>query len=380
MGGLQGIPEAGPALLQAARRIGIWLWLLVIVPAALGGLYFFLIASDQYVSEARFIVRSQSREMPSMLGTMLQSAGLQQRSSDDASAVESFITSRDAVRALERDVPLRAIFDRPEGDFITRFPNPVSGASFEALYRHYKRFVDVSIDATNGVTTLEVKAYRPEDAQLVAQALLRASEKLVNDLNARAQADAVRYAQHEVESAQKNLAGIQEQLTQYRYREQILDPKLTTVSLNTTLTGLMTVRAQTAAQLAELTRDSPGNPAIPRLRSRLAALDAQFDDAMKAMAGGSGSIAGKLGEYERLSLSADLAAKLLATATQALETARMDAQSKHLYIEHIAEPNLPDEALYPKRILSFCFLLAACLLVYGIAWLLIAGVREHVAG
>ena len=48
-----------------------------------------------------------------------------------------------------------------------------------------------------------------------------------------------------------------------------------------------------------------------------------------------------------------------------------------IYLEVIAQPNLADYPLFPKRAISFATLVVSCLLAYGIAWLLIASVREH---
>lgn len=358
-------------------KFNAWVWILIIIPSSIAAIYLFLIASNQYISETRFIVRSQSSGTPSMLGSMLQTAGIQ-RSSDDASAVESFITSRDAVAALVKSADLRALLDRPEADFISRFPNLISGSTFEALYRHYQNIVQLNVDNTTGVMTLQVRAYRPADAQKLTKALLKSSEKLVNELNIRAQADAVSAAQAEIASTERELNMIQQQMTQYRYRTEILDPKLSSTSLYSALGGLMIARAAAATQLAELKSSAPSSPTIPSLESRLRALDSQVDSATRKAAGGSNSIAGKLGEYERLALLEEISKKKLALATQAAETARAEAIRQHLYLEHISEPSLPDESRYPRRMLAFGLFLLGCLLAYGLAWIFVAGVREHI--
>jgi capsular polysaccharide transport system permease protein len=368
----------GPSTRKIALKFNIWPWVFVYFPGLLAAVYYFGIASDLYMSEARIIVRSQGQNSTSVLGTVLQGMGLQQPSGGpDVSAVVSFITSRDAARDLELRDHLRDIFNRPEADFITRFPHFFSSSSFEALYNHYLNFVDVETDPATGVTTLQVKAYRPEDAQAITQALIRYSEQLVNALNARAEKDALQLARHEVDEAEQNLANAQQQLTAYRFRQQILDPKLTSTSVYRKLNELTTARTETETQLAELTKDSPNTPAIPSLKTRLVALDRQLDDTMRSVTGNSDSVAGKLGEYERLNLAQEIGEKLLESAVQSLETARLEAERKHLYVEHIAEPNLPDYPLYPKRILSFFIVLVSCLVAYGVAWLMIAGIREH---
>ena len=60
-----------------------------------------------------------------------------------------------------------------------------------------------------------------------------------------------------------------------------------------------------------------------------------------------------------------------------VEAARIEAQRQQLYLETIAQPNLADYPLYPKRIVCFVVVFASCLVAYGIAWLLVANVREH---
>src|SRR5260370_26303686 len=95
------------------------------------------------------------------------------------------------------------------------------------------------------------------------------------------------------------------------------------------------------------------------------------------MTGDNGSLATALTEYERLDVQRVLAEKTLASAFTSLEAARLEAQRQQLFIETIAQPNLADYPLYPKRIASFATIAATCPLVYGIAWLLVAGVREH---
>jgi capsular polysaccharide transport system permease protein len=72
-----------------------------------------------------------------------------------------------------------------------------------------------------------------------------------------------------------------------------------------------------------------------------------------------------------------LAEKQLGSAFASLEAARLEAQRQQLYLETIAKPNLADYPLFPRRMVSFATIVVTCLLAYGIAWLLIASVREH---
>ncbi len=87
---------------------------LVLLPTLIASIYYGLIASARYVSEAQFIVRGLSSPRSSGLDTLFQTLGVS-RTVDDANVVEGYLRSRDAVRDLEARLPLRQIFARDEG-------------------------------------------------------------------------------------------------------------------------------------------------------------------------------------------------------------------------------------------------------------------------
>jgi len=75
----------------------------------------------------------------------------------------------------------------------------------------------------------------------------------------------------------------------------------------------------------------------------------------------------------------DFAAKRYEAAAAALESARHEALKQQLYLVRVVEPNLPQAALYPRRWLMLASVFFGALLVYGIGWLIVAGVKEHAA-
>ncbi len=360
--------------------LNIWFWAIVGVPTLVAAVYYFGIAAPQYLSEAEFVVRGPGAQKPMMGGVASLLQGVGSEGQDDAMMVQEFIMSRDAVRELDRNDDLRAVLDRPEADYFSRFPGMISWRrDFEALYKAYSRFVQVDFNQTTNVSTLQVKAYRPEDAQKIAKALMAASEQLVNVLNERARRDAVSAFQAEVAETQKRIAEIQTQLTTYRIREQILDPKSAAEGPLKLLGDLNGQRAAVQAQLADALKVSPNSPQIRVLRTNIASLEKLIDEQRSKITGDTGSVAAVQTGYEQLDTARELAEKQLASAYASLEAANLDAQRQQLYLETIVQPNLPDFPLYPKRIVSFSIVLATCLLAYGIAWLLVASVREHAA-
>jgi capsular polysaccharide transport system permease protein len=362
--------------------VNIWFWAIVGIPTLVAAVYYFGIASPQYLSEAEFVVRGPGTQKPMMGGgvaSLLQGGGASE-GQDDAMMVQAFIMSRDAVRELDRHADLRAMLGRPEADFVSRFPGMISGRTdFEALYKAYSRFVQVDFDQSTNVSTLQVKAYRPEDAHKIGKALMAASERLINQLNERARQDAVISYQSEVGQTQKHIAAIQAQLTAYRIKEQILDPKSASEGPLKLLGDLNAQRAAAEAQLADVLKNAPHSPQIRVLRTSIASLDQLIDEERSKITGDTGSVAAVQTGYEQLDLAQKLDEKQLESAYKSLEAAELDAQRQQLYLETIEQPSLPDYPLYPKRIVSFSMVLATCLLAYGIAWLLVASVREHAA-
>jgi capsular polysaccharide transport system permease protein len=302
------------------------------------------------------------------------------RAADDTAAVQDYVMTRDAVRKLEKQNDLRSVLGRPEGDFVTRFPGILFWRKdFEALFWRYDHFVSVETDTTTGVTALMVKAYRPEDAHMTASALLAYSEQLVNELNERARKDALDTASREVDRAEQRIAQIQGELTAYRVKQKILDPKSASTGVLELIGQMSGAQANARTQLGELLNNSPNSPQIPLVKTRIASLDKLIAEERAKLSGETDSVVATLTEYERLDLQRQLAEKALASAFTSLEAARIEAQRQQLYLETIAQPNLADYPLYPKRMVSFGMVLASCLLVYGIAWLLVASAREHAA-
>jgi capsular polysaccharide transport system permease protein len=372
-------PRSAARFRRLFRYFNPWLWGIVGLPTLIAGVYYFGIASDLYLSEARFIVRSPKQVQPSGIGALLQSTGLS-RAAEDTSVVQDFIMSRDAVRKLEQKNDLRSVFNRPEGDFVTRFPGILFWRKdFEALFWRYDHFVAVETDTSAGVTALRVKAYRPEDAHTLASALLSYSEQLINDLNERARRDALETARREVDLTEQRIADIQTELTAYRVQQKMLDPKSASSGVLELIGQMNAAQANARTQLGELLNNSPNSPQIPLVKNRIASLDKLIAEERSKLSGASDSVVSTLTEYERLNLQRELAEKALASAFTSLEAARIEAQRQQLYLETIAEPNLADYPLYPKRMVAFIMVFATCLLVYGLAWLLVANVREHSA-
>jgi capsular polysaccharide transport system permease protein len=372
-----GAVTAAAARLSRSRARERRLFLgLVVAPSLAVGLYFGVIAAPRYESEAQFVVRTSASTANSVLSSVFESAGFS-RSADDAHAVRAFILSLDALRSLDRAVHFRDIVAHPTLDLAWRYPLPLTRETEADLFAFYKRLVSVRYDTASGITTLKVQALVPADAQRIAATLLSLSEALVNRLTERSRADAIAFAQGELERAREQAFAAQAKITAFRTRESMVDPTKFSAAVIESIARLSIEVAQTDASIREIEASSPRNPQLQSLRTRVAALRDQIGIERQQLAGSSASLAPKIAEYERLNLEREFAEKWYVSTVNLLEAARADSQRQQLYLERIVEPHVPDDDAYPWRLAWIGGTLLLGLLVFAAARVVVADTAQH---
>lgn len=363
-------------LKRICQRIPVGMAVVVGVPTLMAVVYWGVIASPRYVSEAHFTVRKTDDARPNSLGLVLQNVGLSAGTSESF-AVQDFMLSRDAAELLHKQFDLDKVFKRDGTDFLSSHPGLLSGANAEGRYKALQRFAKVTYNGTSGITNLSVQAFTPEDAKALNLAMLSAGEKLVNRLNERAERDAVAAAERSVEAATERRTAIQEELTAFRNRERFVDPEITAAESTQLVATLLSSAAVIRAELSEKKRSAPQSPEIPILQGRLDAYDAQITEARAQLVGQAESLVPKLSAYEGLVLQRELADRALMEASASLLTAQQSARRQQLYLDRIVEPNLSDDATQPRRLRSIIIVFLSSMMVYLLGRMLWAGLREH---
>src|SRR5690242_517722 len=199
----------------------LWFVVVVLVPVALAAAYYLLIAADQYVAEFRFALRTVEPARAE-IGGILQGNIAPSPVGVDSYAVVQYLGSRDVIDELGKTLDLREMFSRPEADWLARLDLPVS---IEEMVRYWKGQVDAFFDATNGTIVVKARAFTQQDALKLAEGILASSERLVNELSARARRDTVRDAEGEVARAERRLKAAFARVREFRDKEGIIDPR-----------------------------------------------------------------------------------------------------------------------------------------------------------
>lgn len=355
-----------------------WFALFVGVPTLAATIYYGLIASPIYVSQATFVIKSPSQKAaPTLsLANLVQTTGLS-AGQEQTKEVVQYIRSRNALKDLQGKVDVRAIYSDRGADFLSRFPALFRDGSFENLYRYYGSMVGVDTDPDSGLAVLQVQAFTANDAYKLNAELLNVSENLVNRLNQRAEGRAIEEAEQRVVQAETRVRNARVALSAYRNREDLLDPAKQASGVLEVSNKLVAEQAGLQSQLELMERVAPRNPAISALRTRIVAIGREIAAQNGRAVGTPTGIASKLGAYEKLQVEQEFATQMLTAASTALETARTDAQKQQFYLERVVEPEKPDQAILPHRLKNILITLASALCLYFIGWMLVVGILEH---
>jgi capsular polysaccharide transport system permease protein len=348
----------------------------VVIPTLIAIFYYGLFASDVYISESRFVVRSPDKPAATGLGVLLKSTGFN-NGGDEIYAAQDYVLSRDALTALNKGNDFANAYGNGAISVFDRFNAMGTSGSFEDLFKYYQKKVAVQHESTSSITTLSVRAYTPQDAKRFNERLLEMAESTVNRLNERGRQDLIRYAAAEVEDAKgkARMAGLA--LSVYRNREGVVDPeKQATVQLQM-ISKLQDEMIVTKTQLLQLRTFTPKNPQIEVLETRVRGLTREIDEQLGKVAGDRKSLSSTAAQYQRLALESQFADKQLAGAMASLQEAQNEARRKQAYVERIVQPNLPDDSLEPRRLRGVFATFALGLVAWLLAKMLFAGVREH---
>lgn len=367
--------ETGVPLRERWRSVNILFLITVILPT-LAALVYFTMASDVYISQSRFVVRSPDKPSTTGLGLILKTAGFS-NAGDEVYAAQSFVLSPDALRAINHDNAFKNAYTRPTISIFDRF-NPLGfTGSFEDLYRYYTGKVRVEHDATSAITELTVRAYTPQDALRFNNRLLELAEATVNRLNVRGRQDLIRYAENEVQSAKDSSRQAAVRLARFRNAEGVVDPDQQAKVQLQMISKLQDELIASRSQLMQLQAYAPRNPQVPVLQTKIQSLSHAINVELGKVTGGDRSLAQATVQFQRLQLESVTADKQLAAAIASLEEARNEAQRKQAYVERIVDPELPDAPLEPRRFRGILATFIFGLIAYGIGSMLLAGMREH---
>ncbi len=344
-----------------------------VLPTVIGVSYFGFISTDRYVTEAKFAVRPALGTVDSAseddVGT---STGVpQQMIIQDSLILQNYILSRSMVEVIDRQMPLREMFSRDGIDWLSSF-NPIRPLEWLVDYWRYR--VDVDIDSTSAVLTLTVNVFDPKESLALAKAIIKESERKINDISIKSRQDSLSESQRELGVAEERMNKIRFAVRDLRNRDGVLDAQKTNEVNLQVIGGLLQARIQLAVQLALAQRDLSANTRpILDLKAQIKNLDDNIAKIQRESADASPErkrvLADSLSQFEAFDRERQDAETYYGKVLAAHERARIIAARQIEFLSVVVDPVLPDSSTQPRRILMCSLVTAGSMLLFGISLL-----------
>lgn len=326
---------------------------LFLLPSAAVNVYLQAYAADQYVSRASLTVDSDDFIATSgMLGDLIRP---QKAEASDTDILFDFILSQDLVRRIENRLDLRKLYSKRLGQDPLLSLSP--DAPIEDLVEYWRFMVDVAYEPRQGIIELRVRAFDPEDALAINEAIIEESHRLINALTAAARQDAVRYAQADLDEARARLDSLFERLRRFRNDNRTVLPTAEASARFSIISSLQDMMAEALIERASLIETTRvGDPRLARLDRRISAITEQIAAERSRLGSETDPEVGRpisaiLAEYEEILVDLEFAIGAYLSALATLDVARTEARRLARYVAVHVRPTRPEASAYPERVL-----------------------------
>ena len=380
---LTGTSEAPPIARRARFPWFAVLTFLLLVGGPMGAGVWYLEerAGPRVASRTAFSIRSNDDAMPmEIFGAITRLSG--SSAATDAQILYDFIQSQQIVRGVAARIALEDMYAKEPQDFLFTLKK---GQPVEDLLEHWMWMIDVAIDPSTGLLSVEARAFSADDAQAIAAAILEESIELVNRLSDGARADLVRATARELKDAETRLRDIRAQVRSFRDKEQEVDPTLNAQATLALVAALEEDRARAQVKLEDVIGVlDPEAPQIRALRRRIATLDRRIAEERTrlgtrapASAGGDRPLSEVVGKYEELLVDREFAEQAYTVALANHQQAQVEARRRHRHLAVHIRPTLSDKAEYPDRPILILTAALLCLTLWSIVNLVVGNVAER---
>ena len=348
------------------------------IPTFLATIYYGIFASDIYVSEAKFAVRSVQGASTSTGLTAILAGAAPSSGGQDSLVVMEYSQSHDLLSGVQREVDVLSHYSDDDIDFLSRLDE--SSSNREKL-SHFLDHVILQRDSISDVISLKVRAYDAQTAQDIAQRTIDLNEQVINTLSNRMEDDAMTSAIREVENAENRLKNAADLMASFRSEHDSFSPQEESSALFSRVAGIEASITEARASLTEkraYIRESA--PEIKSLKNRINALERQLRvEKSRAMGDDDKALGGLMTEYQPMVLEEEMARQQYAATLSTLEIARLDALKQKQYLVTFVSPSLPSEPSEPRRVRQIIIVMVYSFLAYLIFGLLWAALKEHLS-
>lgn len=337
--------------------------------------YWGLIASDLYVSEARVVVErsdgvgSNAADFSSLL--------LGNTAPQDLLLLRDYLQSVDMLKKLEAKLHLRSHYADSHRDLLSRLW--FEDASMERLHDYYLRRVSVEYDDFSHVLQIRAEGYTAEMAHAITRELVSEGERFMNEMTHRIASEQVIYIEKQAREQGERLKAARQALLAFQNANGLVSPRGEVESLSSVVANAEgTLTELNVKRNALMDVFTPQSPAIQQLDAQIGAVERQIAEQRGRLVSSKGKGLNKVvEEHDRLQAAAEFAFDIYKTALGALEKARIDATRKLKNVAVVQSPTLPEYPIQPRRLYNIMVFVLVTAMLAGVVQLLSAIIRDH---
>lgn len=358
------------------NRSAIILFILVVIlPWIAISAYTLVLAHPRYVSTSDVVIKQVSEQGVSATG-ISSLLGVNNTNREDALYLTKYILSNDMIDKLDAEFKFREAYHVNGADFINEIS---TDATQEELHKYFKKRVSVSLDELSYVLTVTTEGFEPEYALRLNQAILRESEKFVNNISKDVANEQLAFVATQAADAEQKLNDAKKAVIDYQNQNEIFDPQLNAQMVNQvigTLQGqLSSLRTEERQLLSYL---NPEAPQVVSLRSQIRSVEKQIkEEQAKLTSPRDAKLNAQALEFETLKAEAEFANELYKIALNSLESSRVEVMRKMKNLVVITSPHRAEDALYPRVGYVLGTSLVLLLILYGFIVLVMAVIKDH---
>lgn len=355
-----------------------WAIYLMFFFSLLATVYWLLLASDRYVSQANVIIQKTDMSSGSAFDISMLVSGIGSANRSDQLLLREFLLSVDMLKELDKALDLRAHYSDRSHDIISRMW--FKDASIEWLHRHYLSRVFIEYDDYAGVLRIQAQAYDQKTAQAIVSMLVQEGERYMNEMGHQLAEVQVSFLTTQVTLAQQRFQEARNELLAYQNEKGLVSPQATAESINAIIAKLEEQRTEIQTQLAALPATLvPNHPNILMLKQTLEAVERQIATEQAKLTSPAGkTLNSTIEEFQRMQMEVQFTQDVYKTALVALEKGRMDATRTLKKVSVLQTPVMPEYPMKPRRIYNTVVTLLFAFMLAGIIKLAESIVLDHV--
>ncbi|RYG90404.1 capsule biosynthesis protein [Loktanella sp. IMCC34160] len=334
-------------LVLLASRLSMF----VMLPTLIAGYYFFAIATPLFATKSEFVIQQAEGASAAAggLGGLFQ--GTSMATQQDSTAVQSYLTSRDAMQRLDTEHGFKAHFSDPSIDAIQRLPQD---ASNEETFAAYQDHIRIAYDPSEGVIKMEVSATDPTVSQRFSEALIGYAEEQVDQMTQRLREDQMAGAEQSYRDAETRREQALQELLRIQNEVSVLSPEGEVSAILAQVSTLETQKQQKQLELAQLSSvRRPNEARVNALTQEIANLDdliIALRSQMTQQSGEGSTLASKTTELRLAEENYQFQTLMVQQALTMRETARIEAERQVRYLSLSVRPIAPDDPTYPRAL------------------------------